>query len=219
MHTALFNLISKVKELKEKLDAESQQALDAVLAEYEACQASKDLVARAVDIHCSDDIEVDAVTFVSEADEGDWVAGWLWVPHPACDSCHEPVAEGKCPDCYASLESYLMHIETDDDFSIRFRDRLIGGGAINIRLRSVAELDNIEILGPYGTPRTPNTKGTELEDAITFIKQHPDWPFDSTGGNRGVHWIPAKYPGNVSPRWWMNSQTEGETDAEQLLDE
>lgn len=42
--------------------------------------ASNDLINRARAIHASDDINIDHDAKVSEADEGSWVQGWLWVP-------------------------------------------------------------------------------------------------------------------------------------------
>jgi hypothetical protein len=47
--------------------------------------ADSALLARAVDLHASDDIELDDEAATAEADKGTWVAAWVWVPLPEAE--------------------------------------------------------------------------------------------------------------------------------------
>lgn len=43
-------------------------------------------IALARDTYCNDDVEIDPDCFLSHADQGTWVAGWLWVYHGDLDA-------------------------------------------------------------------------------------------------------------------------------------
>lgn len=81
---------------------------------------------------------------------------------------------------------HRMLVQTDLDFSIRFKGKLYSEYSFFVLFDSPEELDQIEILGPYGTSRHTNTKCSELVEAIKRIQQNPRESFDTTGGNRGV---------------------------------
>ena len=58
---------------------------------------------------------------------------------------------------------YLLIIETDYDFDVKFRGEFINDGLL---FNTVAELKELEITGPYGSPRTENTKCQDFEQWI-----------------------------------------------------
>ena len=39
-----------------------------------------------------DDIEIDDDALTSRADNGTWVQAWVWLPHPCCGKCDEPLS-------------------------------------------------------------------------------------------------------------------------------
>jgi hypothetical protein len=43
-----------------------------------------------MEAHGSDEVEIDEDAYLSEADNGYWVSGWLWVAYPTCDYCGDP---------------------------------------------------------------------------------------------------------------------------------
>jgi len=88
-----------------------------------------------------------------------------------------------------------MLVQTDWDFSVRFKGKLYSDYNFFLFFDSLEELDQIEILGPYGAPRNINTKCSELVEAIKKIKQNPHESFDTTGGNRGVYYVSSE-PGS-----------------------
>jgi hypothetical protein len=83
----------------------------------------------------------------------------------------------------------LLTVQTDDDFSIKYKGELYSSYEFTIRITDIKELDKMIICGPYGSPRSDNTKCWEFESGIQRIKENPNEEFDTTGGNRGVHWI------------------------------
>ena len=92
---------------------------------------------------------------------------------------------------------FLLNIETDHDFSILHQGTLYAGHEETILLNDDwdadpigIQLSQIEILGPFGGPRTENTKCLEFIEAIEAIKQNPNLRFNNQGGNRGVEWTP-----------------------------
>jgi hypothetical protein len=93
---------------------------------------------------------------------------------------------------------FLLNIETDHDFSILHQGTLYAGHEETILLSTlnddmipiVEQLSQIEVLGPFGGPRTENTKCLEFIEAIEAIKQNPNQGFNNQGGNRGVEWTP-----------------------------
>ena len=85
---------------------------------------------------------------------------------------------------------FIMEFETDWDFSIKFRDKIHSSSEFTIRLSSVEELDEMEVMGAFGSPKTEDTKCWELEHALEQIKANPNEDFSNMGGNRGVSWTP-----------------------------
>lgn len=89
---------------------------------------------------------------------------------------------------------YSMLVQTDYDFSIKFKGREYYSYQFYIRFDNPKELDEIEILGPHGKPFNKHVKCTEIIEAIKKIKQNPNESFDTTGGNRGVaYWAPDSF--------------------------
>lgn len=87
------------------------------------------------------------------------------------------------------MKPYVLTVVTDFDFALKFKGD-IHTEDIVLRLDSVEELDEIEILGAWGAERTPNTKCWEYEQAVEAIKANPEENYNSMGGNRGVLWSP-----------------------------
>lgn len=87
---------------------------------------------------------------------------------------------------------YVMHVETDDDFAIELGGRAYTSSEFDVLIRDVTELDDIKILGPWGTPYNSHVKSQEFEYAISEIKKNPEEYFSNLGGNRGVSWTPFK---------------------------
>ena len=82
----------------------------------------------------------------------------------------------------------LLNLETDWDFSIKYKDKIFDcGDTINI---DSDKLDELEILGPFGAPKSKNTKCWEYVEGIKEIKNNPTKEFCNQGGNRGVCWTP-----------------------------
>ena len=84
---------------------------------------------------------------------------------------------------------YVLTIRTDYDFGVRFRGRSYGDYTITLTLNSVEELEDIELLGPFGSSSIP-TKTWEWYDAMQKIKANPEETLNDYGGNRGVSWYP-----------------------------
>ena len=87
---------------------------------------------------------------------------------------------------------YVLAVRTDYDFGIRFRGDVYCGDTITLTLNSVEELEDIELLGPFGSDSSP-TKTWEWHDAIDKIKENPEEILNDYGGNRGVSWHPIIY--------------------------
>lgn len=90
-----------------------------------------------------------------------------------------------------TLANYIMDVETDWDFSIRFQGVVHSKSEFTIGFNSVEELDEVEILGPFGSP-SESGKCWEFEQAVQQIKLNPNEYFSNLGGNRGVSWTPLK---------------------------
>jgi hypothetical protein len=92
---------------------------------------------------------------------------------------------------------YCFYIETDNDFSLEFKGELHAGCGITLHLDDVKQLDEIKLLGPFGTPLSENSKTGEYLYGVGLIKAAPEEQLCTLGGNRGVHWIP-----NIpTPKW------------------
>lgn len=92
----------------------------------------------------------------------------------------------------------ILHVETDDDFSLFAYGSYRGGCEFQIEVVDIDDLDKFKILGPHGTPRKYGNGGTkchEYERGIEAIKANPTEYFDNTGGNRGVTWTPLNRNG------------------------
>lgn len=83
---------------------------------------------------------------------------------------------------------FIMGFETDWDFSIKFKDKFYCDMDFEIRISSVEELDEMEVMGPYGSPSTSNI--WVFDEALKAIKANPNEYFSNMGGNRGVSWTP-----------------------------
>jgi hypothetical protein len=88
---------------------------------------------------------------------------------------------------------YLLHVETDDDFSLLFKGKLITGYEIDLFLDGVDDLKGIMLQGPFGSPDQPE-KRWEWDEAVDCILRNPNTPFCNTGGNRGVEWDIVERP-------------------------
>ena len=87
---------------------------------------------------------------------------------------------------------YELYVETDDDFSFMFNGMLFAGCPETLFINDFDDLNDIEVLGPHGTPHTDRTKSYEFIMALDHIKAKPTEEYNSLGGNRGVKW--AKVP-------------------------
>jgi hypothetical protein len=68
-------------------------------------------------------------------------------------------------------------------------------------MKSVKDLDDIVLQGPFGSPGAPE-KRWEFDAAMEAIRKNPDELFCNLGGNRGVEW----YPCSASPEGHLNTQ-------------
>jgi len=91
----------------------------------------------------------------------------------------------------AETSAFLI-FETDYDFSIKYKNKVLIDYQIDLRLTGPEELEHIELLGPYGTPLDDKTKCYEAIQGLTRIKANPSKHFSNRGGNRGVEWFPPK---------------------------
>ena len=84
---------------------------------------------------------------------------------------------------------FLLTVETDHDFSLRYRGELFANYEIVLKMESVKDLDDIILQGPFGVPSLPE-KRFEFDEAMKAIRENPELEFSNLGGNRGVEWIP-----------------------------
>ena len=122
------------------------------------------------------------------------------------------------------MKCYKLYVETDYDFSIMHKGELYCDHSFEIVLESVKELDDIEVLGPYGEKLTSSTKCFEYLEAVGRIKNFPDEPLDNTGGKRGVTWtpinamdhilakLPPEFQSYVSSEAWDRGHSAGESE-------
>lgn len=82
----------------------------------------------------------------------------------------------------------LLNIETDWDFCLKYKNKIFDCGD-TIKIDS-NRLDELEILGAFGSPRSKDTKCWEYVEGIKEIKNNPAKEFCNQGGNRGVSWTP-----------------------------
>ena len=85
-----------------------------------------------------------------------------------------------------------LKIQTDDDFSVLYKNKFYGSYDFSLIIEEVADFDRIELLGRNGWSRTADTKCYEVERDIKVIKSRPNEMLDTTGGNRGVCWWPVE---------------------------
>ena len=78
---------------------------------------------------------------------------------------------------------------TDWDFGIRFDGRDYCDNCFTIEFDDLAQLDQMELLGPFGSPGPP-TKYVCLETLIATIKADPTTTIHPTGGNRSIAFYP-----------------------------
>ena len=83
--------------------------------------------------------------------------------------------------------THLLTVETDDDFGVSLYGQKFTGHTFSIRI-APENLDDLVVLGPWGSEATSSTKRHEFDEGIAAIKANPSEDFDSTGGNRGVMW-------------------------------
>ena len=83
------------------------------------------------------------------------------------------------------VSKYSIYFESDDDFSIKFKDKTYYGDEY-IFFNSIDDLDEMEVLGPWGGERKEHTKCWEWEEGIKAIKQNPEENYRRLGGNRGL---------------------------------
>ena len=101
--------------------------------------------------------------------------------------------------CYVSEDvpwkPYTMNVETDYDFALKFQGVVYSDHDFVVHFNSIEELDEIEILGGFGTPFKESTKCHEFLEAVDRIKANPNESFSTLGGNRGVAWYINPKPG------------------------
>jgi hypothetical protein len=83
---------------------------------------------------------------------------------------------------------HILQVQTDDDFGIEFKGKVYSDYRFTLTLDSLDELDDIKLLGPFGTRSIPR-KTWEFEDAVGKIRRDPLTPFNTRGGNRGVNYF------------------------------
>ena len=82
----------------------------------------------------------------------------------------------------------ILTVQTDWDFSIEFMGEIYSDYEFTLEINDIKELNEMIILGPFGTPKSSDTKCWEFESGIKRIQENPQEEFDTTGGNRGVCW-------------------------------
>ena len=87
---------------------------------------------------------------------------------------------------------YHMVIETDNDFAVRIDGEVYIDRVICLVFDDPDDLNDIEVLGAWGSGRTDCTKCYEFEAGLEQIKSNPGEDFSNLGGNRGVEWTPTK---------------------------
>lgn len=95
-----------------------------------------------------------------------------------------------CPEEEPSLG--ILAFDTNHDYGL-----VIGGvsfiDAHNAAvIESLEQLENVEYLGPFGSPCGDGTKIGEIQEAISAILANPSMSFSNRGGNRGAEWTPTE---------------------------
>jgi hypothetical protein len=86
------------------------------------------------------------------------------------------------------MKKYVLSVETDWDFSLKYNNVVYSDYEFYIIIDSVDELDKIEVLGPFGSGKSSFDSFYEW---IEIIKSNPDEHFSNLGGNRGISWGPC----------------------------
>lgn len=124
---ATFHLVSSHAE-----EAKAVQALLSRIAEIESWKRPEDgqIITRARELYANDETEIDDDPAVSHADDGTWVAAWVWVSNEeagliddedgddpeeeTCRTCGETYNgysdgyDGECPDCADKTDQKLF---------------------------------------------------------------------------------------------------------------
>jgi len=108
---------------------------------------------------------------------------------------------------------YRLTIETDFDFSFKYKGKLYADYRIVLSVPSVKDLDDIVLQGPLGSPGVPE-KRWEFDEAMEAIRKNPEELFCNLGGNRGVEW----YPISASSGVHIKTQRDRDALAAQIIE-
>jgi len=78
---------------------------------------------------------------------------------------------------------YLLTFEDDGDFDLSLNGRFLNNGLL---FNSPEQLKNIEIHGPYGSPRTEHTKCHSIERWLSEVVEDFTGPVFKGGGNHSL---------------------------------
>lgn len=81
---------------------------------------------------------------------------------------------------------YHLFVETDWDFSIKYKDHIYAYYAFTLSFESSEELNNLVFMGAYGTDG--EGKSQYVKECIEKIKENPEQSYNSLGGNTGCCW-------------------------------
>jgi len=82
--------------------AEAVRALAEIVNDPELLATDDELVR--AQLFCNEDVNVDGFGYVSRAEDGVWVQGWVWVPNPEPEYGKGLLNYYECPQCGTTWE-------------------------------------------------------------------------------------------------------------------
>ena len=82
--------------------AEAVRALSEIVNDPELLATDDELVR--AQLFCNEDVNVDGFGYVSRAEDGVWVQGWVWVPNPEPEYGKGLLNYYECPQCGTTWE-------------------------------------------------------------------------------------------------------------------
>lgn len=82
--------------------AEAVRSLSEIVNDPELLATDDELVR--AQLFCNEDVNVDGFGYVSRAEDGVWVQGWVWVPNPEPEYGKGLLNYYECPQCGTTWE-------------------------------------------------------------------------------------------------------------------
>jgi len=101
--------IDQIQDALMSRDQAKCMVAESIIVAAKDARADAGLLAKANELHASDDIEIDDIAGTSAADNGTWVQAWVWVPNPPVSFEIEPQRNLK-----AMGDTYFVKCDEDE---------------------------------------------------------------------------------------------------------